>query len=170
MWFGLTTVSPSKYAKFMECGVFKFQLFDCLLFWNLNRTNKFGTVMKVFLFLTLPVPLLLWIPVGVVGSLFTGLGYCFFWPLMATFEAIGEGVPDKFDRCFKVIFFPYSDSSFWMISGVIVWLVEGNGVVVILFRNIPVQDAYPSIGWYLEHYFPESTTIAACIFQEKDIC
>lgn len=70
-------------------------------YYCITKTNKFGTLMKAFFFLALPMPLLLWIPIGVIGSLFTGLGYGFFWPLMATFEAIGEGVPDKFVRCFK---------------------------------------------------------------------
>ncbi|OVA05178.1 hypothetical protein BVC80_8893g17 [Macleaya cordata] len=64
------------------------------------KTKKFGTVLKGLLFLTLPIPLLLWPLVGLIGSLLMGLGYGFFWPLMATFEAIGEGVPNKLVKCF----------------------------------------------------------------------
>ncbi|XP_010263806.1 PREDICTED: uncharacterized membrane protein At3g27390-like [Nelumbo nucifera] len=65
------------------------------------KSKNFGGFMKGFLFQTLPIPLLLvWPLVGVIGSIFTGLGYGFFWPLMATFEVIVEGVPNKFIRCF----------------------------------------------------------------------
>ncbi|KAK2647784.1 hypothetical protein Ddye_015273 [Dipteronia dyeriana] len=44
----------------------------------------------------LPAPLILWPIVGIVGSLLGGIGYGFF----ATFEAVGENVPDKCYHCF----------------------------------------------------------------------
>ncbi|KAK1300997.1 UDP-glycosyltransferase 76C4 [Acorus calamus] len=37
---------------------------------------------------------------GVIGSVLVGLGYGVISPLMATFEAVGEGVENKFKKCF----------------------------------------------------------------------
>ncbi|RDX81182.1 putative membrane protein, partial [Mucuna pruriens] len=67
-----------------------------------NRTSRFGLVFKVVVLMCLPVPLLLWPIVGVVGSLLGGIGYGFFAPLLATFQAVGEGenVNHKFHHCF----------------------------------------------------------------------
>jgi len=52
--------------------------------------------------LLLPVPLVLWPVIGIGGSLLGGIGYGFFAPLLATFEAVGENVKDKFYHCFAV--------------------------------------------------------------------
>lgn len=68
----------------------------------LVRTKKFGVLLKGLLFLCLPIPLILWLILGIIGSFFTGFGYGLFSPLMATFEAIVEGIPNKFVRCFLV--------------------------------------------------------------------
>ncbi|ERN17689.1 hypothetical protein AMTR_s00059p00205580 [Amborella trichopoda] len=65
-----------------------------------ERTKKYGISLKGLLFLTLPIPLLLYPVIGVLGSFLVGLGYGFFSPLMATFQAIGEGQENKFVRCF----------------------------------------------------------------------
>ncbi|MCH90002.1 putative membrane protein, partial [Trifolium medium] len=64
------------------------------------RTKRFGLVFKVVVLICLPVPLLLWPVVGIVGSFLGGIGYGFFAPLLATFEAVGENVEDKFYHCF----------------------------------------------------------------------
>ncbi|XP_045824329.1 uncharacterized membrane protein At3g27390-like [Trifolium pratense] len=64
------------------------------------RTKRFGLVFKVVVLICLPVPLLLWPVVGIVGSFLGGIGYGFFAPLLATFEAVGENVEDKFHHCF----------------------------------------------------------------------
>ncbi|CAN1315910.1 Uncharacterized membrane protein At3g27390 [Linum perenne] len=64
------------------------------------RTKRLGLVLKIVVMLLLPVPLVLWPPVGIVGSLLGGIGYGFFAPLLATFEAVGENVKDKFYHCF----------------------------------------------------------------------
>ncbi|CAN0927292.1 Uncharacterized membrane protein At3g27390 [Linum grandiflorum] len=64
------------------------------------RTKRLGLVLKIVVMLILPVPLVLWPPVGIVGSLLGGIGYGFFAPLLATFEAVGENVKDKFYHCF----------------------------------------------------------------------
>ncbi|RZB70489.1 putative membrane protein, partial [Glycine soja] len=66
------------------------------------RKNRFGLVFKLVVLMGLPVPLLLWPIVGIVGSLLGGIGYGFFAPLLATFQAVGEGenVNQKFYHCF----------------------------------------------------------------------
>lgn len=67
-----------------------------------NRTKRFGLVFKVVVLICLPLPLLLWPIVGIVGSILGGIGYGFFAPLFATFEAVGDKVEDKFYHCFIV--------------------------------------------------------------------
>lgn len=67
-----------------------------------DRTQRLGLVLKILLLLSLPLPLLLWPIIGIVGSLLVGVGYGIFTPLIATFEAVGEHVIDKFFHCFTV--------------------------------------------------------------------
>jgi hypothetical protein len=51
-----------------------------------------GPVVKLLLLLIgVPVLLVLWLIVGIIGSILAGLGYGFLAPVMATFDAIGEG-------------------------------------------------------------------------------
>ena len=52
--------------------------------------------------MTLPVPLVLWPIVAIIGSLLGGIGYGFLAPLIATFEAVGKNVTEKFYHCFAV--------------------------------------------------------------------
>jgi hypothetical protein len=62
----------------------------------LDRTKQLGIVLKSLLILLLPILLLLW-PVGAaVGSILVGLGYGIGQPLVATFEAVGDGRKNKF--------------------------------------------------------------------------
>lgn len=56
----------------------------------------------MFSVVVLPFPLLLWPALGILGSLLVGIGYGFFAPLIATFEAAGEQVVEKFYHCFAV--------------------------------------------------------------------
>ncbi|KAE9605153.1 putative nuclear hormone receptor, ligand-binding domain-containing protein [Lupinus albus] len=63
-------------------------------------TKRFGLVLKVVILICLPIPVLLLPIVGIVGSLLGGIGYGFFAPLLATFEAVGQDVEDKFYHCF----------------------------------------------------------------------
>ncbi|XP_006469405.1 uncharacterized membrane protein At3g27390 isoform X1 [Citrus sinensis] len=64
------------------------------------RTKRLGPVLKIVALSVLPVPLILWPIVGIVGSLLGGIGYGFFAPLIATFEAVGVDVTDKCYHCF----------------------------------------------------------------------
>ncbi|PKI41075.1 hypothetical protein CRG98_038603, partial [Punica granatum] len=66
----------------------------------LIRTKRLGLILKVLVLLLLPVPLVLWPVVGILGSLLGAVGYGVFPPLIATFEAVGENVTDKFYHCF----------------------------------------------------------------------
>ncbi|XP_041004179.1 uncharacterized membrane protein At3g27390 [Juglans microcarpa x Juglans regia] len=64
------------------------------------KTKKLGPVLKSVVLVSLPVPLVLWPISGIVGSLLGGVAYGFFAPLLATFEAVGGNVTDKFYHCF----------------------------------------------------------------------
>ncbi|XP_023918028.1 uncharacterized membrane protein At3g27390 isoform X1 [Quercus suber] len=64
------------------------------------KTKKLGLILKILVLVSLPVPLVLWPIFGIVGSLLGGVGYGFFAPLLATFEAVGENVTEKFYHCF----------------------------------------------------------------------
>ncbi|CAL5065714.1 unnamed protein product [Urochloa decumbens] len=64
------------------------------------KTERIGLVLKILIGILLPLPLLLLPVLAIVGSLLGGIGYGVFVPLMATFEAVGEGVTDKLAHCF----------------------------------------------------------------------
>ncbi|OVA05111.1 hypothetical protein BVC80_8899g14 [Macleaya cordata] len=64
------------------------------------KTKRLGLTLKVFVLVTLPLPLVLWPVIGVTGNLLVGIGYGFFTPLIATFEATGENVKEKIVRYF----------------------------------------------------------------------
>nr|GMD35309.1 uncharacterized membrane protein At3g27390 isoform X2 [Ipomoea batatas] len=66
------------------------------------RSKRLGWVLKSAVLVLLPLPLILWPIIAILGSLLGGLGYGFFAPLIATFEAVGEGVTDAFYHCFVV--------------------------------------------------------------------
>lgn len=66
------------------------------------RTKRLGWVLKIVLLMALPVPLILWPIMATIGSLLGAIGYGFFAPLLATFEAVGENVKEKFYHCFVV--------------------------------------------------------------------
>lgn len=68
------------------------------------RTKRLGPALKIVVLVSLPVPLVLWPLFGEAGSLLGGIGYGFFAPLLATFEAVGENVAAKFYHCFIVSF------------------------------------------------------------------
>lgn len=62
--------------------------------------------------IALPGPLILWPIVGILVSLLGGIGYGFFTPLIATFEAVGENVANKCYHCFVVSL----NFCFWLCS------------------------------------------------------
>lgn len=80
----------------------------CVCLWFVHyRTKRIGPVLKMAVIIALPVPLILWPAIGISGSVLGGIGYGFFAPLIATFEAVGKNATDKCYHCFVV-----SSSSF----------------------------------------------------------
>ncbi|XP_020599935.1 uncharacterized membrane protein At3g27390 isoform X2 [Phalaenopsis equestris] len=72
-------------------------------FWTLycvTKTKILGPVLKLSILLCLPVPLLLWPVIGIFGCILIGVGYGYFVPLIATFEAVGEDTIDRLYHCF----------------------------------------------------------------------
>ncbi|XP_047322764.1 uncharacterized membrane protein At3g27390 [Impatiens glandulifera] len=63
------------------------------------RTKKIGLVLKILVMFLLPVPLALWLFLGIICSLIGGFAYGFIAPLFATFEAVGENAAQKCVRC-----------------------------------------------------------------------
>ncbi|KAL2938537.1 hypothetical protein RDABS01_021986, partial [Bienertia sinuspersici] len=77
-------------------------LWPAHFFWTyycVARTKKLGMTLKIATLLSIPIPLILWPFAGIIGSFVGGIGFGFFSPLLATFEAVGEGVTDKFYHC-----------------------------------------------------------------------
>ena len=69
----------------------------------MSRAKRLGPVLKLVLCISvLPVPLILWPVVGIVGSIIGGAAYGFFSPIFATFDAVGVGKTRKLYHCFYV--------------------------------------------------------------------
>ncbi|KAL0320034.1 UNVERIFIED_CONTAM: putative membrane protein [Sesamum radiatum] len=66
------------------------------------KSKRLGWILKILALFSLPVPLILWPVIAIIGSVLGGIGYGFFAPLIATFEAVGENVTDKWFHCFSV--------------------------------------------------------------------
>lgn len=66
------------------------------------RTKMVGPVVKLLLLIALTVILVLWLIIGIVGSILAGLAYGFLAPAMATFDAVGEGKEKPLVHCFLV--------------------------------------------------------------------
>ncbi|KQJ83214.1 uncharacterized membrane protein At3g27390 [Brachypodium distachyon] len=64
------------------------------------RTKMVGPVVKLLLLIAATVILILWLIVTIPGSAFAGLVYGFLAPIMATFDAVGEGKEKPFVHCF----------------------------------------------------------------------
>ncbi|KAK8963022.1 hypothetical protein KSP40_PGU018516 [Platanthera guangdongensis] len=70
-------------------------------FYCIARAKQLGPVLKLVLSVTVSFLLVLWPLIGILGSVLTGAGYGFLKPIMATFDAIGEGKEDKFLHCIR---------------------------------------------------------------------
>ena len=67
------------------------------------RAKKLGPVLKLVLCISvLPVLLISWPVVGILGSIVGGAAYGFLSPILATFKAVGEGRTDQLYHCFSV--------------------------------------------------------------------
>lgn len=68
-------------------------------YYSVIRTKRLGPVLKFVACIVIPVLLILWPLTGIPGSIVGGAAYGFFAPLLATFEAVGEGKTDEFIHC-----------------------------------------------------------------------
>ncbi|OVA20521.1 hypothetical protein BVC80_1065g73 [Macleaya cordata] len=64
-----------------------------------SRAKQIGPILKLVLCICISALLVCWPLVAIVGSILGGAGYGLLAPLMATFEAVGEGKTDKFFHC-----------------------------------------------------------------------
>ncbi|KAK6918706.1 hypothetical protein RJ641_017128 [Dillenia turbinata] len=64
------------------------------------KTKRLGLLLKIVVLVLLPFPLLLWPVCGIAASLLGAVGYGLVYPLIATFEAVGENAADKYYHCF----------------------------------------------------------------------
>jgi len=78
----------------------------CLIF----SAKQLGPILKIFLCLCVPLGVILWLVVSILGSVLGGAIYGFLSPIFATFDAVGEGKSNPFFHCFYV-------SPFFSISG-----------------------------------------------------
>ncbi|CAN6478492.1 unnamed protein product [Victoria cruziana] len=85
-----------------NCGVIV-ALFPAQVVWTVNaviKTNRFDAALKVVILLALPVVFSLWLALGISGSILVGIGYGFFSPWIAAFEAFRiDGYSKKFLHC-----------------------------------------------------------------------
>ncbi|XP_072992743.1 uncharacterized membrane protein At3g27390-like [Typha latifolia] len=78
-------------------------MYPCHLLWTcycILWTKKFGWVLKIVILALMPVPAVVWPISAFLATIFMALGSAIYLPLMGTFEAVREGVDDKFARCF----------------------------------------------------------------------
>ncbi|VVA17850.1 PREDICTED: membrane [Prunus dulcis] len=65
------------------------------------RAKRYGPALKIVVCIfVLPVQLILWPVVGIVGSIVGGAAYGFLSPVMETFQAVGEGKTNQLYHCF----------------------------------------------------------------------
>lgn len=95
-------VTSSELRKIESISNYFISQFSDLFGYWICRTKRVGWVLKLLVLLFLPLPLVLWPVVAIVGSLLGGIGFGFFSPLIATFEVIGTDHKDKCFHCFVV--------------------------------------------------------------------
>ncbi|XVE67789.1 hypothetical protein DITRI_Ditri09bG0016500 [Diplodiscus trichospermus] len=69
-------------------------------YYSIVRTKLFGPFLKIIICIFIPVVLILWVEVGIVGSIIGGILYGFLSPIFATFDAVGEEKTNVFIHCF----------------------------------------------------------------------
>ncbi|KAM0949980.1 putative membrane protein [Dioscorea sansibarensis] len=77
-------------------------LYSCHSVWTCYCVlRNFGDLPKLIIMLMMLVPILLWPVASAIGTVLTGLVFEIALPLIATFEPIREGVPNKLARYLK---------------------------------------------------------------------
>ncbi|KAJ0972826.1 hypothetical protein J5N97_020785 [Dioscorea zingiberensis] len=69
-------------------------------YYCIARAKQLGCILKFVLCIGISFILVLWPPVGILASVLGGAGYGFFSPVIATFDAVGEGKTNVFFHCF----------------------------------------------------------------------
>lgn len=69
----------------------------------MSSAKQFGPVLKMVVCISiLPLQLILWPVVGIVGSVLGGAAYGLLSPVFETFQAVGEGKTNQLYHCFYV--------------------------------------------------------------------
>lgn len=63
--------------------------------------------MKLALSIGVCIALVVWPLAGILGSIIAGIAYGLLAPVMATFDAVGEGKSNQFFHCFVVHVFSF---------------------------------------------------------------
>lgn len=84
---------------------------------KISSAKQFGPVLKIVVCVSvLPIQLILWPVVGIVGSVLGGAAYGFYSPVFATFQAVGEGKTKQLYHCFYVcVWLSSCDNSFFLL-------------------------------------------------------
>ncbi|CAL9131865.1 unnamed protein product [Musa textilis] len=69
-------------------------------YYCIAKAKQLGPILKLVLALGVSVILTLWPPAGIFGSIIVGASYGFLAPIMATFDAVGEGRANNLIHCF----------------------------------------------------------------------
>ncbi|XP_068665696.1 uncharacterized membrane protein At3g27390-like isoform X2 [Aristolochia californica] len=70
-------------------------------YYCLLRTKLLGPLLKLVMCIVVSVLLIIWPLFGITASILGGAAYGFFAPLVATFDAVGEGKSNEFIHCIK---------------------------------------------------------------------
>lgn len=71
----------------------------CYTYYCILSTKQLGPVLKLVLCPLILVLLIFWPIIAVLGSILGGAAYGFFSPMLATFQAVGEGKTNQFFHC-----------------------------------------------------------------------
>ncbi|WOL01332.1 hypothetical protein Cni_G10048 [Canna indica] len=69
-------------------------------YYSIARAKQLGPVLKLTIAIGVPIIFVLWPIAGIFGNIIVGAGYGFLAPLMATFDAVGEGKSNDLVHCF----------------------------------------------------------------------
>lgn len=95
--------------------------------------KQLGPILKIFLCLCVPLGVILWLVVSIVGSILGGAIYGFLSPIFATFDAVGEGKSNPFFHCFYV--------SLFSAPFLVLYVIADYHLITLL----------NCLGWNLEH-------------------
>lgn len=103
-------------------------------FWFDFSAKQLGSILKLFLCLCLPLGVILWLVVSIIGSILGGAIYGFLSPIFATFDAVGEGKSSPLFHCFYVSFSPF----------LVLYVIADE-------TSTPKFFCFNNLGWNLEH-------------------